>query len=301
MFATLEARPRRPSRPVAVVAPPPPAPQVEIPSPVSDSSIRDRLLANRHFQPALIASNPAKVIGRRPFGGSLLLHLAFGALIIVFTRPAAVETAAAADTTLFFLPRVRALETREPAKPQPTPAGGGGAGGALVVVGSPPPRGFQTVIAPTMIPAGIPEVKLDERPLDPRNYTGIGVEGGVSYGVQGGTGRVDPDLVAGLEGVIFAEATADTRYERAEVLEQKPPRYPGVLRTAGIEGFVEVRFVIDTAGRVEPNSADVIESTHPMFEEPALQAVIAARFIPARLAGRTVRQLTSQRVSFKLE
>ncbi|HEY6947272.1 MAG TPA: hypothetical protein VI297_00540 [Gemmatimonadales bacterium] len=64
-----------------------------------------------------------------------------------------------------------------------------------MLTAEPPPKGFQTVVAPTDIPTTMPPVNLHERPFDPRNYTGRGMEGGVAYGVVGGTGVVDPDAV----------------------------------------------------------------------------------------------------------
>jgi hypothetical protein len=57
------------------------------------------------------------------------------------------------------------------------PGGGGGGGGALILSAYPPPKGFQTVLAPTEIPAGIPAVDLEQGALDPRDFTGSGVEG----------------------------------------------------------------------------------------------------------------------------
>lgn len=295
MLATLEVPRRLAPRGVK----PPPAP----PPPPPPVTPHERLLENRHFRPVLVASSPESMAARRPFGGSILTHLAVGALIIMVTRPAPPRPAGAEyDTTLIFLPRIRAVET---ATPPPRPlrgmgGGGGGGGAGVLVVANPPPKGFQTVIAPTLVPSTIPAVNLNERALDPRDYTGIGVEGGVSYGVVGGTGKVDPSLVAGLEGVVYAEATPDVRYAPAVLVHQVAPVYPPALRLAGVEGSVDVRFVVDTLGRVEPASIDVLESTDSGFHQPARQAVLGARFNPARLGDARVRQLTKQRISFRL-
>jgi hypothetical protein len=177
---------------------------------------------------------------RRPFEGSILAHLAAGALILMVMRPAPLKPAGAGeDTTLIYLPRIRAVETATPPGPVPRIGGGGGGSGAgVLVVANPPPKGFQTVIAPTVIPTGIPTVNLNEGALDPRDYTGIGVEGGVSYGVAGGTGKVVPNLVAGLEGVVYAEGNPDVRYVPAALIHQVAPAYPPALRLAGIQGSV---------------------------------------------------------------
>jgi len=45
-----------------------------------------------------------------------------------------------------------------------------------------PLRGFQTVVAPTEIPSNIPPVNLQEK-FNPKDYSGVGVEGGVAAGV----------------------------------------------------------------------------------------------------------------------
>jgi hypothetical protein len=47
---------------------------------------------------------------------------------------------------------------------------------------------------------------------------------------------------------------------------------------------------VDTAGRVEAGSLDVIEASHPGFVEAVRAALLAAHFQAARLAGRPVRQ-----------
>ena len=51
--------------------------------------------------------------------------------------------------------------------------------------------------------------------------------------------------------------------ERPELLSGPMPEYPSLLRTAGIQGRVVVRAIIDATGRAEPGSVQVIESPHP--------------------------------------
>jgi periplasmic protein TonB len=166
------------------------------------------------------------------------------------------------------------------------------------VIAEPPPRGFQTVVAPTEIPTVIPPVDLSQRPLDPRDFTGRGVEGGVAEGVVGGTGRVDGWPAGGELNAIYEATTNDERFEPAIVVLQPAPRYPALLEALGIEGQVIVEFVIDTTGRVQPPSIRIIESTHTDFEVAARAAVAGAMFRPARLSAHPVRQLTRQSVRF---
>lgn len=301
MLALLDLQFRGPVKRAVTEKLPPPLPPLP-----RDGHSQERLLENRHFRPVLVASKPGHMKARRPFGGSLLTHIGMGALIIMVTQPGPPRPVGAGDTTLIFLPLLQAAE--RPALPAPTQqiGGGGGGGGAgpMLVVANPPPKGFQTVSAPILVPTSLPSVNLNERALDPRDYTGIGVEGGVSYGVVGGTGKVDPAMAPGpgpvREGAVYSEVTPDASFIKAQLVHQVAPVYPAALRMAGIQGSVVVRFVIDTLGNVEPASVQVLESTRASFDQPAMDAILATRFNPARLGSRKVRQLTNQRITFRL-
>jgi protein TonB len=175
----------------------------------------------------------------------------------------------------------------EPVTPEPPPA---------AVVAEPPPKGFQTVVALKEIPNVVPPVDLTERALDPRDFTGRGVEGGIATGVVGGTGRVETS-VAGGPGAIYEATTADDRYEPAVVVSQPVPRYPRALESLGLEGRVVVEFIVDTLGGVEP-SVRVLQSSHDQFEAAALETVRQSLFRAARLGGHPVRQRTRQAIRF---
>ncbi len=88
--------------------------------------------------------------------------------------------------------------------------------------------------------------------------------------------------------------------EPVSVIRQPAPEYPPALARAGIPGRVEVQYVVDTTGVVEPSSVRVLGSTHPAFEAAARASVTASRFRPARLHGRTVRQLVRQALTFRV-
>lgn len=79
------------------------------------------------------------------------------------------------------------------------------------------------------------------------------------------------------------------------------PSYPGVLRTAGIEGGVTVRFVIDTAGRIEPTSIVVLRTDHELFTAATLRALRTHSFLPAEAGGIRVRMLVEQRFEFTFD
>jgi TonB family protein len=156
------------------------------------------------------------------------------------------------------------------------------------------------VIAPADIPTDIPPVDLTEAAMDPRNFAGRGAEGGVAWGVTGGTGRIDepPVLPEESADAVYAATLDDARFEPAQLLSQPVPRYPSTLLAIGISGRVLVEFIVDTVGTVEPRSIVIVESTHAAFEEPARESASRAVFRPARLGRYPVRQLSRQPISF---
>jgi len=87
--------------------------------------------------------------------------------------------------------------------------------------------------------------------------------------------------------------------ERPVFLSGPPLEYPQLLRQAGIQGRVLVRAVIDTTGRAEPASVQVVESPHPGFDQAARDFVLRTRFRPARVHRRAVRWLITFPVNFR--
>jgi len=63
---------------------------------------------------------------------------------------------------------------------------------------------------------------------------------------------------------------------------------------------VLVRFVVDTAGRVEVPSIAILSASHALFGETVKQWLKQTRYSPAMANGTTVRQLVQQRVGFAL-
>ncbi len=124
--------------------------------------------------------------------------------------------------------------------------------------------------------------------FDPRDFSGVGVEGGVFDGVKGTVGPVDASR-------LFRGATVDEPPER---LSGPPLRYPVLLRSAGISGFVLIEFVINTSGRVEPSSIRIVRSSHTAFEGPARDAIRESLFRPGRVRGMAVRVLVQQQIDF---
>lgn len=229
----------------------------------------------------LIESKPT---AKKSFGQSVLSLLVHAAVIFAAVK---VTTGAAetikeivADTTMVFL---KPPPPPPPPPDQPPPD--------VIVSANPPPKGFQTVVAPTDIPKDIPPIDLNEKPFDPKDFTGKGVEGGIAAGIVGGTGPVE------VSGEVFLEAQLD---DPVQPISIPTPRYPPVLQSAGIAGRVELQYVVDTTGHAEPNSFKVLKTTHPAFVEPAKEAIVKGVFKPAKFKGQPVRQLVQQAISFKV-
>jgi len=224
----------------------------------------------------------SKQKGSRSIGQSILSLVVHGAIIFgaVKATQGVAETIKnrPVDTTMVFL---KPPPPPPPPPDQPPPD--------VIVAANPPPKGFQTVVAPTDIPKDIPPIDLNEKPFDPKDFTGKGVEGGISTGVVGGTGPVT--------GEVFLEAQLD---DPVQPISIPTPRYPPVLQSAGIAGAVDLQYVVDTTGHAEPNSFKVLKTTHPAFTEPAKEAIQKGVFKPAKFKGQPVRQLVQQRISFKV-
>ena len=223
----------------------------------------------------------SKQKGTRTVGQTVLSLLVHGGIIFAAVRATqgVAETLKnrPIDTTMVFL---KPPPPPPPPPDQPPPD--------VIVAANPPPKGFQTVVAPTDIPKDIPPIDLNEKPFDPKDFTGKGVEGGIAAGIVGGTGPVT--------GEVFLEAQLD---DPVQPISIPTPRYPPVLQSAGIAGSVDLQYVVDTTGHAEPNSFKVMKTTHPAFVDPAEEAIRKGVFKPAKFKGVPVRQLVQQRISFK--
>ena len=231
----------------------------------------------------LVESNPK---GRKIGGAasssfmSLVVHgaLVYAAVMATMTVTAAVKQEQV-DTTLVFLTQQQD-KPPEPEEQKPQLA-------SL----TPPPQGFQTVVVVTEIPTEIPPVNLNER-FDPRDYSGVGVEGGIAQGVVGGTGPVPTDLAQ-----VFVEAVVDEPPIR---LSGPQLQYPPLLKDAGIEGQVVIEVVIGVDGHPEAETLRIVSSTNKAFEKPARDVLLGSVFRPGRMRGQAVRVLVRQPVVFAI-
>ena len=78
------------------------------------------------------------------------------------------------------------------------------------------------------------------------------------------------------------------------------PVYPPDMLAQGIEGSVLTRYVIDTTGRADSTSLEVLASSSSAFEQAVRTAVPGMRFLSAQVQGRKVRQLVQQEFKFRI-
>jgi len=148
------------------------------------------------------------------------------------------------------------------------------------------PRGFKVLVPPVHIPDRLPGIDLTRPVTDPGDFTGTGVPGGIGNGIA--VGRAQETFQA---------------FEVEKTVAPIPgagPRYPDMLRTANVEGQVLAQFVVDTAGRVDISTFRVLSSTHDLFTQAVRQHLATARFYPAEIGGRRVKQLVQQPFNFAL-
>ena len=96
----------------------------------------------------------------------------------------------------------------------------------------------------------------------------------------------------------FSVLEVDEMVERYE--GSAAPVYPRDLIATKTEGQVEATYVVDTVGRVDTTTIQVLQSDDPRFTESVLNALGEMRFRPAKRAGKPVRQLVQQRFRFQI-
>jgi protein TonB len=142
---------------------------------------------------------------------------------------------------------------------------------------------------PTLVPTAIPAIDDTRRP-SPNDQS---------------LGQAAPRDAFGPRSVVDAGDHASPSVWRASelltrIVTAAKPRYPDLLRRAGIDGQVLVRFTVDTAGRVDMTSVVVLASTHDLFTRAVLAALPNFRFAPAEIDGRRVGSLAEMPFEFRI-
>jgi protein TonB len=172
---------------------------------------------------------------------------------------------------------------------------------------APPPvaKGFQELVPPEEPPAKIPDVDPNQKAVNVEDFTGVGVAGGTSKGVDGGV----PQNMADKKEDNTGTAPIDVSLAEEKPQLQNGPEvqrllqrlYPPLLRDAGITGQVQMKFVVNAQGRVEATSVSVVNASHAQFGEASSKVVEKMRFRPAKVGGRAVPVLVQIPISWTLE
>ncbi len=120
-------------------------------------------------------------------------------------------------------------------------------------------------------------------------------------------------LAAGMRGAVNGIATGSSGLAPGSVLDNRmaekpalplesnaPPVYPDILRSAAIEGEVDVEFVIGADGAVRAGSVVALRADHRLFLEAVREALTGYRYLPAEVGGIPVAVRVRQSFSFKL-
>jgi protein TonB len=233
----------------------------------------------------LLESKPKKEKRGGGTMASIVLHSVLVGLAVYATANAAIQNEKPRQEKIDFVetPKDEPPPPKDEPPPPPPPD---------IVAAPPPPKGFQVLTAPVEIPDVIPDIDLSKKVTDENDFSGKGVAGGVAKGVEGGKAPV---------------VQSDQPYFEFQV--EKPvvpapgsasPRYPDMLRQAGVEGEVLAQFVVDTTGRAEANSLKILKSSHDLFIQSVRNALPQMKFIPAEVGGRKVKQLVQQPFTFSI-
>src|SRR5215207_980595 len=101
-----------------------------------------------------------------------------------------------------------------------------------------------------------------------------------------------------LAEIVYSALQVDEMVQRYE--GSAAPVYPPELSAQGKEGKVDAMYVVDTTGRVDTTTFQVLQSDDLLFTESVRTSLGEALFRPAKRAGQPVRQLVQQRFNFKL-
>lgn len=214
---------------------------------------------------------------------SVAAHLAIGAGAIVLTAARPMQRRVEHKPLIYVTP-----PSAPPVEVPTMPSGTPGAPSSTV-----PPLAVPhvaTVDLSAVVPNVLPDVG------DPLANPAAGWSRGTFVPTESGTGGT----TVGSRGAGDPLDAASVEFPVELLPGSMAPRYPEVLRNAGVEGQVRVRFVVDTLGAVEPGSVTILEATNPLFATAVREALLRQRFRAALVGKRRVRQLVEEPFVFSI-
>jgi TonB family protein len=144
---------------------------------------------------------------------------------------------------------------------------------------------------PTTPPIGIPDI--DFRTSMAADSIVIGGGSGLKPGLNRGGGLAEEGGSGGTN-----EWRGNEAY--MNLLKSVTPRYPEVLRQSGVDGRVLIRFTVDTLGRIDQSSVQIVSETHALFSRAVREALSGFRFRPAESNGHKVPALAEMPFEFSI-
>jgi protein TonB len=270
---------------------------VPFPVPPPRSTVeRGPARAKAFFEEALLERHRLKSSSKTlDFLVALLFHLAvLGGPILAGLYYTDTINLKAFATTLLVAPP-------PPPPPPPAPA-------AAIVKAHAPKRVFMTggkLVAPTVIPRQIAEIK--EAPLEPDSLGGVA--GGVPGGVPGGQmGGVLGGVIGGVLNTAARPITPPTGKPNAPVrvggrvrppkaIVQTHPNYPPLARQARVQGQVLVDAILDEQGNVIDMK---VVSGPPLLYQAALDALKTWKYEPTYLNDQPIAVEMIVTITFQL-
>lgn len=122
----------------------------------------------------------------------------------------------------------------------------------------------------------------------------------LSIGTAGDTATtpVEPAAPAVVEETALSEIDVDSAVVRDS--NSVAPAYPAKLLAKSIEGSTFVHYVVDTSGRVDVSTIQVIRTTHEEFATSVKEALASMKFQPAVQGSQRVRQWVQQSFAFRI-
>lgn len=216
---------------------------------------------------------------------SLSLHAAAVAALVVATANANVAPPANAPDMIAYV--------APPAVEQPPELAAPGSSASAPTPAALPAPVAPALVAPDIVPLDIPAIDLSRAPVNASDF--VRRSSAVPQGAA---------CCAGANALGSGDNVWSERYvEKAAAMRPgtEPPVYPDLLRTQRITGEVRVRFVVDSAGRVDLARLTVVSSDHALFSRAVETALRRARYLPAEVGGRPVAQLVEQTFLFQLD
>jgi TonB family protein len=224
----------------------------------------------------LLASRP---IGQRPavgLGASVALHGLFLAGAVLATMGTRMVVTSPEEWHLFYVPPQ--LNRPQPVTPAPV----------APVAPTLAAGGPGVVSVPIDVPSVLPVIDLTR--------SSGALSPGTLFVPNGFSAPPAPPMASGAP-YLAEQVEVPAAIEKGSPL----PRFPAVMRSAGVEGAARFQFVVDTLGRVELSTVREMESTNAAFAMAVRGTLPRMRFTPARAGGRTVRQLVEFPIVFRIE